>query len=148
MNSIAQNQQPVKQPIAIANWLFFVALMVFIMVVVGGITRLTESGLSITEWQLITGTFPPLSEAAWLIEFEKYKQIPEYIEVNGPAGMTLTDFKFIYFWEWVHRLWGRLIGLAFALPFAWFAIKRAIPAGFGLRLCVLFVTRTWWHIAV
>ena len=152
MNATSQNQQPVKQPTAIANWLFFIALMVFIMVVVGGITRLTESGLSITEWQLITGALPPLSEAAWLLEFEKYKQIPEYIEVNGPAGMTLADFKFIYFWEWIHRLWGRLIGLAFALPFAWFALKRAIPSGFGLRLGILFVLGGmqgaigWWMV--
>lgn len=152
MNAILQNQTRTGQPIAIANWLFFVAFMVFIMVVVGGITRLTESGLSITEWQLITGTLPPLSEAAWLVEFEKYKLIPEYIEVNGPAGMTLADFKFIYFWEWIHRLWGRLIGLAFALPFAWFAIRRAIPQGFGFRLCALFVLGGmqgaigWWMV--
>ncbi|MFT6268869.1 MAG: cytochrome c oxidase assembly protein subunit 15 [Alphaproteobacteria bacterium] len=142
----------IKQPIAISNWLYFVASLVFIMVVVGGITRLTESGLSITEWKLITGTFPPLSEAAWLLEFEKYKQIPEYIQINGPAGMTLVDFKFIYFWEWVHRLWGRLIGLAFALPLAWFVFKRAIPEGYALRLTVLLVLGGmqgvigWWMV--
>ncbi len=152
MNTPLQNQLRLEQPIAIANWLYFVAAMVFIMVVVGGITRLTESGLSITEWQLITGALPPLSEAAWWIEFEKYKQIPEYIEINGPAGMTLTEFKFIYFWEWVHRLWGRLIGLAFALPLAWFVLKRAIPTGFGWRLGVLFVLGGmqgaigWWMV--
>lgn len=152
MNAITQHPSHREQPIAIANWLSFVAFMVFIMVVVGGITRLTESGLSITEWQLITGALPPLSEAAWLIEFEKYKLIPEYIEINGPAGMTLADFKFIYFWEWVHRLWGRLIGLAFALPFVWFALRRAIPKGFGFRLCVLFVLGGmqgaigWWMV--
>lgn len=141
-----------KQPAAIANWLFFVAFLVFIMVVVGGITRLTESGLSITEWQLITGALPPLSEAAWLTEFEKYKQIPEYIEINGPAGMTLADFKFIYFWEWVHRLLGRLIGLAFALPLLWFALKRAIPQSYGGRLVTLLVLGGmqgiigWWMV--
>jgi cytochrome c oxidase assembly protein subunit 15 len=141
-----------KQPIAISNWLYFVAFLVFIMVIVGGITRLTESGLSITEWKLITGTLPPLSEAAWLSEFAKYKQIPEYLEINGPAGMTLVDFKFIYFWEWVHRLMGRLIGLAFALPLAWFAYKRAIPDGYGLRLTVLLVLGGmqgvigWWMV--
>ena len=149
MNSHTQH---LKQPIAISNWLYFVAFLVFIMVIVGGITRLTESGLSITEWKLITGTLPPLSEAAWLIEFDKYKQIPEFMEINGPAGMTLVDFKFIYFWEWVHRLLGRLIGLAFALPFAWFAFKRAIPEGYGLRLTVLLILGGmqgaigWWMV--
>jgi cytochrome c oxidase assembly protein subunit 15 len=141
-----------KQPIAISNWLYFVAFLVFIMVIVGGITRLTESGLSITEWKLITGTLPPLSEAAWLSEFDKYKQIPEFIEINGPAGMTLVDFKFIYFWEWIHRLLGRLIGLAFALPLVWFLFKRAIPDGYGLKLTVLFILGGmqgvigWWMV--
>jgi cytochrome c oxidase assembly protein subunit 15 len=87
-NKIDDYVRHIKQPIAISNWLYFVALLVFIMVIVGGITRLTESGLSITEWKLITGTLPPLSEAAWLSEFAKYKQIPEYLQINGPAGMT------------------------------------------------------------
>ena len=143
----------IHRPIAIANWLLFVAFLVFIMVIVGGITRLTESGLSITEWKLITGALPPLSEAAWLSEFEKYQQIPEYIEITGPAGMTLADFKFIYFWEWVHRLLGRLIGLAFAVPLLWFAIKRAIPNGYGLRLGWLFALGGlqgvigWWMVS-
>jgi cytochrome c oxidase assembly protein subunit 15 len=143
---------PIKQPIAISYWLYFVAFLVFIMVIVGGITRLTESGLSITEWKLITGTLPPLSEAAWLSEFEKYKQIPEFIQINGPAGMTLVDFKLIYFWEWIHRLMGRLIGLAFALPLAWFAFKRVIPDGYGLRLTLLLVLGGmqgvigWWMV--
>jgi cytochrome c oxidase assembly protein subunit 15 len=142
----------IKQPVAISNWLYFVAFLVFLMVVVGGITRLTESGLSITEWKLITGTLPPLSELAWLSEFEKYKQIPEYIQINGPAGMTLAEFKFIYFWEWIHRLMGRLIGLAFALPLAWFAFKRAIPEGYAWRLVVLLVLGGmqgvigWWMV--
>ena len=140
------------RPNAIANWLLSVALLVFIMVVVGGITRLTESGLSITEWKPITGALPPLNETAWLSEFEKYKQIPEYLQINGPAGMTLADFKFIYFWEWVHRLLGRVIGLAFALPLAWFAVKRAIPKGYGLRLTALLALGGlqgavgWWMV--
>lgn len=151
-NAINNQLNHSKQSIVISNWLYFVAFLVFIMVVVGGITRLTESGLSITEWRLITGTLLPLSEATWLSEFEKYKQIPEYIEINGPAGMTLAEFKFIYFWEWVHRLWGRLIGLAFALPFAWFLYKRAIPEGYGLRLTVLLALGGmqgvigWWMV--
>ncbi|WP_417612555.1 COX15/CtaA family protein [Parasphingorhabdus sp.] len=142
-----------SRPIAIANWLYSVAFLVFIMVVVGGITRLTESGLSITEWKPITGALPPLSEADWLSEFRKYQQIPEYLEISGPAGMTLADFKFIYFWEWVHRLLGRLIGVAFALPLLWFAIKRAIPSGYGWRLVALLAlgglqgTIGWWMVS-
>jgi heme a synthase len=110
-----------------------VAFLVFLMVIVGGITRLTESGLSITEWKPVTGAIPPLNEAQWAQEFEKYKQIPEYLEINGPAGMTLAEFKFIYFWEWVHRLLGRVIGLAFAIPLAWFWIRRQIPNGYRGR---------------
>jgi len=150
--SIDDHIRNLKQPIAISNWLYSVAFLVFIMVIVGGITRLTESGLSITEWKLITGVLPPLSEAAWLLEFEKYKLIPEYLEINGPAGMALVDFKSIYFWEWAHRFLGRLIGLAFALPLAWFAFKRAIPDGYGVRLTVLLVLGGmqgvigWWMV--
>ena len=125
------------RPMALARWLWFVAWMVLIMVIVGGITRLTESGLSITEWKPVTGTLPPLSGADWEAEFALYKQIPEYRNVTGPAGMTLADFKFIYFWEWFHRLWGRLIGLAFALPLAWFWVKQQIPAGYKPRLVAL-----------
>ncbi|WP_017671651.1 COX15/CtaA family protein [Blastomonas sp. AAP53] len=138
-------------PDAIAHWLLGVALLVFCMVVVGGITRLTESGLSITEWNVVAGTLPPLSEAAWVVEFEKYKQIPEYTEVN--VGMTLAEFKNIFFWEYVHRLLGRLVGVAFALPFAWFAIRRAIPKGYGWRLTALFALGGlqgaigWWMVA-
>lgn len=141
-----------KQPIAISNWLFSVAFLVFIMVVVGGITRLTESGLSITEWKPITGAIPPMNETDWVSEFEKYKQIPEYLEINGPAGMTLDEFKYIYFWEWAHRLLGRLIGLAFAIPLIWFAYKRAIPEGYGSRLTALFLLGGmqgaigWWMV--
>ncbi len=151
-HSIDDHIRNIKSPIAISNWLYSVAFLVFIMIIVGGITRLTESGLSITEWKLITGALPPLSEAAWLSEFEKYKQIPEFLEINGPAGMTLVDFKFIYFWEWAHRLLGRLIGIAFALPLAWFAFKRAIPNGYGGRLTTLLVLGGmqgvigWWMV--
>jgi cytochrome c oxidase assembly protein subunit 15 len=152
-NSKDDNIRHTHQPIAISNWLYAVAFLVFIMVIVGGVTRLTESGLSITEWKPITGAIPPMSESVWLSEFEKYKQIPEYLEINGPAGMTLEDFKFIYFWEWMHRLLGRLIGLAFALPLAWFAVKRAIPDGYGGRLIALLVLGGmqgvigWWMVS-
>ncbi|RIX27414.1 COX15/CtaA family protein [Sphingomonas edaphi] len=125
------------RPLAIANWLFFVAGLVFLMVVVGGITRLTESGLSITEWKPVTGAIPPLTQDQWQQAFDLYKATPEYREINGPAGMDLGDFKFIFFWEWVHRLIGRLIGVAFALPLAWFAVKRVIPQGYGWRLVAL-----------
>jgi cytochrome c oxidase assembly protein subunit 15 len=125
------------RPIYIARWLLFVAALVFAMVVVGGITRLTESGLSITEWQPITGAIPPLTGADWERAFALYQATPEFREVNGPAGMDLAAFQWIYFWEWLHRLLGRMVGLAFALPFLWFAVKRQIPRGYGWRLAAL-----------
>ena len=142
-----------SRPTALITWLMCAAALVFAMVVVGGITRLTESGLSITEWKPITGALPPLNEASWLSEFEKYKQIPEYTQISGPAGMTLAEFKFIYFWEWIHRLLGRVIGLAFALPLAWFWVKKAIPVGYKPRLLALLAlgalqgTIGWWMVS-
>jgi cytochrome c oxidase assembly protein subunit 15 len=126
-----------SRPQALARWLLAVAALVVLIVAVGGITRLTESGLSITEWKPVTGAIPPLGEAQWQAEFEAYQRIGEYRQINGPAGMTLADYKFIYFWEWLHRLLGRLIGLAFALPLAWFWAKGAIPAGYKPRLLAL-----------
>ncbi len=138
------------RPNAVANWLLFVAILVFAMVVVGGITRLTESGLSITEWKPVSGALPPLSDGAWAAEFAKYQATPEYREIN--AGMSMASFKFIYFWEWVHRLLGRVIGLAFALPLLWFALRRAIPKGYGLRLVALLALGGlqgaigWWMV--
>ena len=126
------------RPIALANWLFFVAAMVIVMVAVGGITRLTESGLSITEWKPIAGAIPPLSDAAWQAEFDLYKATGEYKNVTGPAGMDLAAFKFIYFWEWFHRILGRIIGLAFLIPMVWFWFRGAIPAGYKGRLLALF----------
>lgn len=137
--------------LSIARWLFCVAALVVVMVVVGGITRLTESGLSITEWKPVTGALPPLSHAQWLEEFHKYQQTPEYQQIN--RGMSLEDFKFIFFWEWSHRLLGRLIGVAFALPLLWFAVKRAIPKGYGPRLLALLALGGlqgaigWWMVA-
>lgn len=119
-------------------WLFAVAALVFAMVVVGGATRLTDSGLSITEWRPVAGAIPPLTEQAWLAEFEKYRRIPEYRYVN--AGMSLGEFQSIYWWEWGHRLLGRVIGLAYALPFALFLVFRRIPS----RL----VRRTWLLLAL
>ena len=123
----------------LSNLLFLVAALVFAMVVVGGITRLTESGLSITEWKPISGAIPPLTHADWERAFDLYKATPQYKEVAGPAGMTLSGFKFIFFWEWVHRLLGRIIGLVFFVGVAWFAFRRAIPKGYGWRLAALFV---------
>src|ERR1700752_4512161 len=97
---------PAPRPLAIANWLLAVAAMVFLMVVVGGITRLTESGLSITEWNPGSGAIPPLTHEQWQHAFALYQQTPELREINGPAGMDLAQYKFIFFWEWVHRLIG------------------------------------------
>lgn len=127
------------RPALLARWLSIVAAMVFAMVVVGGITRLTESGLSITEWKPISGAIPPLGQADWDAAFAAYQQTTQYKEVAGPAGMTLRGFQHIFFWEWVHRLLGRLIGLAFALPLAWFWVKRQIPDGYKPRLVALLV---------
>ena len=118
------------RPFALARWLLAVAVLVVLMVTIGGITRLTESGLSITEWKPVTGALPPLSEAQWQAEFDGYRKIGEFQQINGPAGMTLSDYKFIYFWEWSHRLLGRLIGLAFALPLAWYWVRGSIPGGY------------------
>jgi len=125
------------RPLALANWLYTVAAMVVLIVVVGGVTRLTESGLSITQWQPVSGVLPPLNEAAWLAEYKKYQETPEFIYEAGPAGMALADFKFIFFWEWFHRLIGRLIGLAFALPLLWFWVRGAIPKNYTPRLLAL-----------
>lgn len=138
------------RPYAIAAWLFAVAGLVFLMVVVGGITRLTESGLSITEWKPISGAIPPLTQGAWQAAFDAYKQVPQYGAMH--AKMTLGQFKFIFFWEWAHRLLGRVIGLAFALPLLWFAVRRAIPQGYGLRLVALLALGAaqgaigWWMV--
>ena len=112
----------------IRNWLFFTAFMVFAMAVIGAVTRLTESGLSMVEWKPLIGAVPPLSEAEWGRVFGLYKQTPEFIHKN--SWMELADFKRIFFWEWLHRLWGRVIGLVFALPLAWFWIKGQIPQGY------------------
>ncbi|WP_338504151.1 COX15/CtaA family protein [Sphingomonas kaistensis] len=142
---------PSARPLAVSNWLLSLCGLIFVMVVVGGITRLTESGLSITEWKPITGAIPPLTEAQWLREFELYKRIPEYQQIN--KGMSLADFKNIFFWEWAHRQLGRVIGLAALLPLAWFAFKKAIPSGYGWRTGSIFLLVCvqgaigWWMVA-
>ncbi len=137
--STSQRTAANTRPLGLSNLLFAVAALVFAMVVVGGITRLTESGLSITEWKPISGAVPPLTHADWERAFDLYKATPQYREVAGPAGMTLSGFKFIFFWEWVHRLLGRIVGLVFFVGVAWFAFKQAIPKGYGWRLAALFV---------
>lgn len=144
---------PLPVPCVLVRWLLIVALLVFLMVVVGGITRLTESGLSITEWKPITGVIPPLNHQDWQLEYRKYQQITEYKEIGKPSGMTLSDFKFIYFWEWVHRLLGRLVGVVFAIPLVWFWVSKRIPDGFKLRLMILFFLGAiqgvagWWMVS-
>src|SRR4051812_32038332 len=138
------------RPRAIAYWLFAVAALIVLMVLVGGVTRLTESGLSITEWKPVSGIIPPLTDAQWQAEFANYRRIPEYQQLN--QGMTLAGFKSIFFWEYTHRLLGRLIGLAYALPLFVFAIRRRIPKGFGVRLIALLVLGGlqgavgWWMV--
>ncbi|PKQ06328.1 MAG: heme A synthase [Alphaproteobacteria bacterium HGW-Alphaproteobacteria-11] len=135
---------------AIAIWLAAVAALVFIMVVVGGLTRLTESGLSITEWKPVTGALPPMSEEHWQAEFDLYRQIPQYQLIN--KGMSLSEFKTIYWWEWSHRFLGRLIGLAFFVPFVWFLIRGRIERALLPRLIGLFVlggmqgVLGWWMV--
>lgn len=136
---------------AVRGWLWSVAGLVFLMVVVGGATRLTESGLSITEWKPVSGILPPMNEAAWLAEFEKYKQIPQY-SMLFPT-MTLGEFKTIFFWEWSHRLLGRLIGFAFAVPMVGFWISSRLPPKLKSKLLgVLFLGGLqglvgWWMVA-
>jgi cytochrome c oxidase assembly protein subunit 15 len=130
---------------AIALWLFLSAAMVFAMVVIGGITRLTGSGLSITEWTPIMGAIPPLNAAEWAEAFEKYKAIPQYAQVN--AGMSLSEFQGIFWWEWLHRLVGRLIGMVFALPFFAFLLFRLLPERSFLGRMAM-PTRLIWRCAV
>jgi cytochrome c oxidase assembly protein subunit 15 len=140
-----------SRPRALSNWLLVVAAMIVGMVVLGGITRLTQSGLSITQWNPISGIVPPLTHAQWVAEFDNYKRIPEYTQIN--RNMTLAGFKAIFFWEYVHRLWGRLIGFAFALPLIWFAAKRQVPKGYGWRLIAILALGGlqgaigWWMVS-
>lgn len=116
-------------------WLIALFALVVVMIAVGGATRLTDSGLSITEWRPVTGALPPMSDAAWAAEFDKYRQIPQYELVN--KGMTLAEFQFIYWWEWGHRQLGRLIGLVWAVGFLGFLATRNIPTGWTKRLLLL-----------
>ncbi len=136
---------------AIRAWLMLLFGLVAVMVAVGGLTRLTGSGLSITDWRPLTGAIPPLSEADWAREFEAYRQIDQYRLLN--QGMTLAEFQVIFWWEWGHRQLGRLIGLVWALGFLWFLIRRQIPAGWTGRLLLLGALGGlqgaigWWMVA-
>ena len=131
------DQRSLSNDRTIAAWLFTMAAMVLVMVSIGGITRLTGSGLSIVEWRPLMGFLPPLSEAEWARVFTLYQTFPQYQEVN--AGMTLGGFKTIFWWEFVHRFWGRLIGVVFFLPFLWFLLRRRIGLTLAPRLVLLFV---------
>ena len=123
---------------AVIIWLLSGCLLLFIMVVVGGITRLTNSGLSMTDWHLVTDTFPPLTEEKWSQAFEEYKKFPEYQKINIHNDFQLDDYKFIYFWEWFHRFIGRIIGLVFLIPFVYFLIKKRLSSE-TLKKCVVLL---------
>jgi cytochrome c oxidase assembly protein subunit 15 len=146
---IARETGPARRFIRV--WLMVLFALVAVMIAVGGLTRLTDSGLSITEWRPVTGAMPPMSEAAWLVEFEKYRAIPQYQLVN--KGMSLEEFKVIYWWEWGHRQLGRLIGLVWALGFFGLLVARKIPQGWTPRLLLLGALGGlqgaigWWMVA-
>jgi Uncharacterized protein required for cytochrome oxidase assembly len=122
---------------AVSNWILLGVIMLLIQVVLGGITRLTGSGLSITEWNVVTGALPPLNEQQWVAEFEKYQQTPQYRIIN--THFTLADFKFIFFWEWFHRFWARLIGVAFVVGFVYLLAKRYLKKDMVIPLLILFL---------
>ncbi|MDB5609683.1 MAG: heme synthase [Bradyrhizobium sp.] len=143
--------QPTPGNRAVRWWLVTVVILIAAMALVGGATRLTESGLSIVEWKPVTGTLPPLNQEQWTQAFDAYKTIPQYRELN--AGMTLGEFKTIFWWEWSHRLLGRVIGVAFLLPFLWFLWRGALSADLRLRLWLIFGLGAlqgavgWWMVA-
>ncbi len=127
-----------KKNKSVIIWLLSGCLLLFIMVIVGGITRLTNSGLSMTDWHLVTDTFPPLTDEKWQNAFDEYKKFPEYQKINVHNDFTLDDYKFIYFWEWFHRFIGRIIGLVFIVPFIYFLIKKRLDAA-TIKKCVILL---------
>ena len=147
----ASSAQQAPHSRAVRWWLLSIAALIAIMVLVGGATRLTEFGLSIVEWKPVTGTLPPLSQQQWTDAFEAYKNIPQYRELN--AGMSLDQFKTIFWWEWSHRLLGRVIGVAYLLPFLWFLWRGALGAELKRRLWLIFGLGAlqgavgWWMVA-
>jgi heme a synthase len=149
MSSLFEQQAPATR--AVRWWLLSIAALIALMVLVGGATRLTESGLSIVEWKPVTGTLPPLSHEQWVQAFEAYKTIPQYRELN--AGMNLEEFKTIFWWEWSHRLLGRVIGLAYLIPFLWFLWRGVLSKDLKRRLWLIFGLGAlqggvgWWMVA-
>jgi cytochrome c oxidase assembly protein subunit 15 len=134
MNTISHEQRANR---AVSNWILLGVIMLLVQVVLGGITRLTGSGLSITEWNVVTGALPPLNEHQWLTEFDKYKQTPQFRLLN--VDFTLSDFKNIFFWEWFHRLWARLIGVAFLVGFVYLLVKKYLKKEMVYPLLILFL---------
>jgi len=150
-DQISPEQLQEKKLKPVRYWLYFLAALVLLMVMVGGATRLTDSGLSITEWKPISGTIPPLSIDDWNAEFEAYKQIPEYQQIN--KGMSLEEFKGIFWWEWGHRFLGRVIGFAFLVPFLVFLLQKRLDWKLAPALAVLFFMGGfqgflgWWMVS-
>ncbi len=126
-----------EQDKGIARWLMIGVIMIVIQVLIGGITRLTESGLSITEWKPITGALPPSNRADWMTEFEKYRQTDQFKYIN--QTITLSEFKFIYFWEWMHRQWARLLGVVFIVGFVYFLVRKRFKKGMVVPMIILFL---------
>jgi len=127
-----------KKDKSVIVWLLSGCILLFIMVIVGGITRLTNSGLSMTDWHLVTDTFPPLTDEKWQAAFDEYKKYPEYQKINIHNDFTLDDYKFIYFWEWFHRFIGRIIGLVFIIPFVYFLLKKRLDTS-TIKKCVILL---------
>lgn len=136
---------------AVSLWLKAGLMLIFFQVVIGGVTRLTESGLSITKWEVVSGTLPPLSEEDWVKEYQLYQQTPQYQEIN--EGMSMDDFKIIYFWEYIHRLWARFMGIAFIIPFIYFSFRKQLSSrlkrnlGIVVLLAALAATFGWIMVA-
>ncbi len=128
---------PQRSSKPVATWLLIGVAMIIVQILLGGVTRLTGSGLSITEWDVITGSLPPMNDQQWMQEFNKYKQTPQFLILN--SDFTLQDFKFIYFWEWFHRFWARLIGVVFAIPFIIFLVQRRFKEEMVKPLLILFL---------
>jgi cytochrome c oxidase assembly protein subunit 15 len=149
MTGISTSQAPPNR--AVRWWLISIAVLIAIMVLVGGATRLTESGLSIVEWKPVTGALPPLNQEQWTKAFDAYKTIPQYQAMN--SGMSLAEFKTIFWWEWSHRLLGRVIGVAYLLPFLWFLWRGVLGADLRRRLWLIFGLGAlqgvvgWWMVA-
>ncbi|MDC3096174.1 COX15/CtaA family protein [Alphaproteobacteria bacterium] len=144
------NSNPAKQDVFLLNWLILIFILVLTMIIIGGITRITDSGLSMVEWRPILGFLPPLNNEEWERVFDLYKHTPEYTYYN--KGMLLSDFKFIFFWEYFHRLWGRIIGIVFIIPFLYLIVTKKIEKSITVRLMVILFFGSlqafigWWMV--